>query len=121
MHSRQQYQNAEAESVSIPDQNGPMKRAGLLAAAALRMIRRKTPVVAGHWERAIELPGTRLDVRVDLAQTEGYWTGSATRSAFRDFRHRGFRTPRRKRIQRLSCLKADVATVAIGGTFHERR
>ncbi len=34
------------------------------------------PAVAGHWEGAIELPGTSLTVLVDLTPTNGAWSGT---------------------------------------------
>lgn len=44
---------------------------GLFPAAA-----QPTPSPAGHWEGAIQLPATTLAIRVDLAETQGAWSGS---------------------------------------------
>lgn len=50
--------------------------AGALALAAARLAAAETPTAAGHWEGAIQIPGTALEVRVDLATGEGSaWKG----------------------------------------------
>jgi CubicO group peptidase (beta-lactamase class C family) len=47
-----------------------------VAAGALRAA--EPPTLAGHWEGAIELPGTKLDVDLDFALEAGAWKGDIT-------------------------------------------
>ncbi len=47
-----------------------------LAAIATPSKAKDTPSPAGHWEGAIELPGTKLGIRVDLEEKEGAWQGT---------------------------------------------
>ena len=61
----------------------------LLMLCGAAAIHAQQPVVsaAGHWEGAITLPGTSLDVRVDLEETAGRWAGTIAIPAqgLRDF------------------------------------
>ena len=48
----------------------------LIASGAI--LSAQSPQPSGHWEGAIELPGTALKVLVDLTQTKDGWTGKVS-------------------------------------------
>ncbi len=54
-----------------------MRAANLIICLAFAAsARAETPTAAGHWEGAIELPGTPLTVLVDLRFADGAWQGT---------------------------------------------